>query len=120
MTNATKGKCIKATAIGIDVLVPLMATLSQFPIWVDRSAGATMSGITVLLAILSAVPLFKWVKKHIETPSAWMMWLVLFGVLLAVSAIIDEMVVVAGWGALANAVGAGIFKWGEKVEGTGE
>lgn len=116
MTNDTKGKCLKASAIAIDVLVPLMATLSQFPIWVERSAGATMSGVTVLLAILSAIPLFNWARKHIKTPSAWMMWVILFAVLAAVSAIIDEMLIVAGWGAVANAVGAVIYKYGEKVE----
>ena len=52
MKNVTKGKIIKTVAICIDVVVPLIATITQMPIWVDMSAEATISGLFVIFCYI--------------------------------------------------------------------
>lgn len=117
MKNTTKGKVIKGVAVGIDVLCPLAATLTQFPVWVDKSAEATVSGLFVLFAALSAIPLFRQIKEFVKSPSAPIVWCVLFLLFVSLQSIISEMVIVCFWGMLSNLVGAGIYKLGDYVQG---
>lgn len=116
MQNTTKGKICKISAVVLDVAAPLAATISQFPVWVDRSAGATISGLFVLFAFLSAIPFFKQIKAYFKSPSAWVMWCIIFVVLAALRAIIDEIIVICAIGALANVIGAGVYKLGDKYD----
>lgn len=115
MTNKVKGNILKGTAIVIDVGVPLVATISQFPLWVDTSAEATMSGLFLILAFLSCIPFLKQLKAYFKSPAAWVMWLVLLVLFLALRNIINEMVIVCFFGTIANAVGTFIYKIGKIV-----
>lgn len=116
MKNATKGKVIKGVAVGIDVLGPFIATLTQFPIWVDKSAEATMSGLFLVFAALSVIPFFKQIKAFIKSPSAWAIWVVLFVFFVALQSIISEMLIVCFWGMVANIIGAVIYKVGDYIQ----
>lgn len=115
MKNSTKGAIIKTVAIGIDVGVPLVATLTQFPLWIENSAEATMSGLCLVLLGLSAIPFFKQLKEYFKSPSAWVVWGVIFGVLILMRSIIDQIAVVAFYGFCANCVGAGLYHLGKNV-----
>ena len=55
MQRITKGKICKISALVLDVGAPFAATLSQFPVWIDRSANATISGLFILFAFLSLI-----------------------------------------------------------------
>ena len=116
MKRTTKGKIFNSSALVLDVGAPLAATVSQFPVWVDRSAGATVSGLFVLFALLSAIPFFKQIKAYFKSPSVWVMWCVIFVALIALHAIIDEMLVICAIGALSNVIGAGLYKLGDKYD----
>lgn len=115
MKNKTKGTIIQWTAVGIDVGAPLVATLTQFPAWIERSAGSTVSGLFVVFALLSAVPLFKKGKEILKSPSAVMLWGICLGLLLALRTIVDEMVIVCMVGLIANLIGAPLHKYGEAL-----
>ena len=112
MRRETVGKILKVTALIIDVVGPLGATLTQFPVWIDRSAGATVSGLFVFFALLSAIPFFKQIKAYFKSPSAWVMWTVIFVVFVILNSISDEMIIICGVGMIANIIGAGIHKLG--------
>lgn len=105
-----KRKILKAVALTIDVGAPLIATMTQFPIWVERSAGATMSGVFVFFAILCAIPLTKQFKSFLKSPSAPIMWGIVFFFLAALCAIIREMLIISFVGFSANIIGWGLFK----------
>ena len=105
-----KRKILRASAIGIDVGAPLIATLTQFPLWIERSAGATVSGIFLVFALLSAVPLFKHFGELLKSPSAPIMWGLIFAFLLALHTIIEEMLVISFVGLVSNVIGWGLFK----------
>lgn len=116
MTNRVKGKILKGVALSIDVVAPLMATLSQFPIWVEKSSGATMSGLFILFAIISSIPAIRFFKNNHKTPSSAIIWSVLFFLLFALEKIIEQMLAVCFVGMLANLVGAALYKGGAILE----
>ena len=111
-----KKRLLKGAAVGIDVGAPLIATLTQFPIWIERSAGSTVSGLFVLFALLSAVPLVKYYKRILRNPSSPLMWGLIFAFLYAMMTIIDEMVVVSFVGFIANLIGGGLFFLAKRIK----
>ena len=113
MTRQTKGSLLKYAGLGLDVGAPLVATLTQFPIMIERSAEATVSGLFVMLALLSAIPIIKYFGSKLKTPSVTIMWAIFLAATLALRAIIDEMVIVAAVGAASNALGGVLYKLGE-------
>ena len=116
MKNTTKGKICKITALTVDVAAPLAATISQFPIWVDKSSAATISGLFLVFAFLSAIPFMKQIKAYLKSPSAWSMWCIILVLFVALRNIIDQMLIVCLVGLIANACGAGLHKAGEYIE----
>ncbi len=115
MKNATKGNIIKGCAVAVDVAAPLVATLTQFPLWVEQSSEATMSGLFLIFAFFSCLPFIKQIKAYFKSPSVWVVWLILLALLVALRNIINEMVIVCFFGAIANCVGSVIYKIGNIV-----
>ena len=115
MTRQTKGNLLKCASLGLDVGAPLVATLTQFPAMVERSAGSTVSGLFVMLALLSGIPLLKQFGKMIKTPSMPFVWLIAFALLLCLRSIVDELIIVCAVGALSNSAGAVMYKCGERI-----
>lgn len=115
MKKSTKGAIIKTIALGIDVGVPLAATLSQFPFWIEKSAEATMSGLCLVLLVISAIPFIKQLKAYFKSPSAWVLWGVIFCLLLLLRSIIDQILIVSFAGFVANAIGAVIYNAGKAI-----
>ena len=108
-------RILKASAIAIDVGAPLIATLTQFPIWIERSSEATVSGIFLVFALLSVVPLFRYFKALVKSPSAPLMWGILLAFLYAMRVIIDEMIVISFVGLVSNVLGWVLFRWANNM-----
>lgn len=115
MTRRTKGTLIKYSALGLDVGAPLGATLLQFPAMVERSSTSTVSGLFVMFALLSAIPLIKHFGKSLKTPSVPVVWIICFAGFLALRSIIDEMILICGAGAISNVIGAALYKYGDHL-----
>lgn len=115
MSNATKGKIIKTIALILDVGGPLIATIICFPVWIERSPGATISGIAILGILLSVIPVFNLIRKKAWTPSAWLIWVLLCAFFMILKAIINEMAIVSIVGAASNIIGAFIYMFGDKI-----
>ena len=115
MTNKVKGNFLKTIAVIIDVGAPLAATLTQFPVWVGRSSEATFSGIFILFAFISCLPFIKYIKAFLRSPAIWVVWLVLFVFMFALSNIITEMIVVSFVGLVSNCIGAVLYKIGSLI-----
>ena len=116
MTNAKKGWLLKKLALAIDVGIPMLVTCSQFPIWVDRSSEATVSGLFLLFALISCVPFIRRIKEFLKSPSAPIVWGLLFLFVFAMRAIIDEALIVTFFGTAANLLGALVHKLGCIIE----
>ena len=106
----TRKIVLRALALLISVLPPALAALSYFPLWSSVGADTALSGFTAFLLLLAAVPIFRLIRRMLATPSAWMMWLIIFLLFLALSRVADEMVVVSFVGFVSNGLGAVLFK----------
>lgn len=115
MKNKTKGAIIKGAALALDVGAPLAATLTQFPVWIEKSADATVSGLCLVFIVLSCLPFLKQIKEYFKSPSSWVVFTVLFVMFLLIRNIIDQMLVVTLVGMSANIVGAGIYTIGRHI-----
>lgn len=116
MKNKTKGKIMKWAAVTLCVAAPLGATMSQFPMWINRSAESTMSGLFLLLAAVCCIPFRRAIKEYFKSPSVWGLWIIWTVVAVALRNIIDEMLAVGIVGVLSNVPGAFLYAWGKNVE----
>ena len=110
MKNKTKASIIKWTSTGICVGAPFAATLAQFPVWVEQSAEATMSGLFLIFAFFSCVPFIRQIKEYMKSPAAWVLWMIVLVFAIALRAIIDQMVFIAGIGFAANILGMALYR----------
>lgn len=115
MSNVLKGRLLKALALIFDIVPPFVATLAQFPVWVETSAEATVSGLFIVLAFISCIPLLKHIKAFIKSPSIPILWLIIFILLSALNNIIDQMIVVCFVGLISNTIGTVIYKIGSAI-----
>ncbi len=99
-----------SAGIFCSVLPPVIATLSYFPLWQTRDAETVISGISALLLIFSALPLVRILAAKMRTPSATMLWAILFVLFFSLCRIADEMCVISFAGMLGGAVGSIFFR----------
>ncbi len=71
-----------------------ISVLEFFPLWLE-SGEKRLSAFAVLLLLLSAVPAIRAIRRHLKSPSALLIWLLLFLFVCAFRAIIDELFVIS-------------------------
>ena len=108
----------KALGVIISTLPPLFAVLSYFPIWKERGAEAMLSGLSLFLIMVSVIPLFRTVKSILKSPSAPLIWFIIFIVFFSLSKIADDITVIAFIGFISNLVGALFFSISRKAKGS--
>ena len=105
-----KGAILYAAGIVISTLPVAICTLSYFPLWRERGAGALLSGFTLLLLFICFVPLCKAVRRLLASPAAHTLWFIAFALFFTLSRIADEMTVISFVGFVSNLLGAVAFK----------
>ena len=115
MKNTTKGNILKTIAIVIDVGAPLTATLTQFPVWIDRQEINANSRKMPEKVASEDLSFLNYIKAYFRSPAVWVVWLVLFVFLFAISNIINEMLIVCFVGLIANCIGAILYKIGKTI-----
>ncbi len=90
------------------ILPPCFATLAYFPLWLTEKESS-LSAFALLLLLLSAIPLFKFLRAHIKSYAAWMFWLVLFLALSAFRAIADGLWTISLLALIGSAAGTVCF-----------
>lgn len=97
-------------ALLVSTLPVIICAASYFPIWTDRSGGATLSGLGLIILLLSAVPLYRFIRRHISSVSAPILWFIIFALFFTLEKIAHEMTVIAFVGFISNLIGAVLFK----------
>ena len=98
------------------IIPPIICTVSYFPLWSEAGAEYLVSGGTALLIILSMIPLYKYIKKLLESCASYVLWLLIFLFCFLMSKVIDEITVIAFVGFVGNIVGAALMKVSEMVQ----
>lgn len=102
------------TGIAIAVIPTILAIITYFPIWRSRSAEAVLSGGALLLLAIALIPLYKLFKEYFRSPSAPLVWFIIFLGFLTVRSIADEMVVISFVGFISNLIASFFFKSARK------
>lgn len=71
---------LRVVGVLLSVVPPAVSTLEFFPLWLTDGRSA-LSALSLMLLLLSAIPLFRIVKRHLRSPSPWMLWLLLWAAL---------------------------------------
>lgn len=101
--------------LGFSAIPPAAATLYYFPIW-QRSGGLYLiSGMTLLLLLFSALPIMKFMRKWLKSPSVILIWAVVYLLFFSLSRIGEQVTVIAFYGLVGNIVGAFLFKLSKKM-----
>lgn len=108
--NPSKRLLFNALGLAISVIPVTVSVFSYFPLWIERGDTSILSGISLILIGLAAVPLYKYFKQILRSPSAPVMWLIAFILFLSLSRIADEMTVISFVGLISNLIGSLIFK----------
>lgn len=97
------------------ILPPVICTASYFPIW--KESGQVISGGVLLLLLIAAYPLYKFIKRSLESPAAYTVWLILFILFSLLSRIAVQMTVISFVGFIGNALGAVCFYIAKRMGG---
>ena len=116
MTNLTRGKIVNASSTVLCVATPIVAASTQFPIWVQQSDEATISGLALIVLFIACIPFYKYIKNYMKSPSAAVVWTALAVVLTLMQQIISQMLIVTYVAAGANIVGTGMYKIGDYLK----
>ena len=119
-SNKQTVKSIFLRVIGLVLcVIPVtVSILCYFPAWRAEGGEVLLSGTTLLLLCMAAVPLYKLIAEKLRSPAAYTLWLIAFILFFLLSNIAQEMVVISFTGFIGNLLGAIAFKLaGGKNEG---
>ena len=122
MTGSKNNYTIKSIFLRVIGLVlcviPVsVAVLSYFPAWRAEGGEVLLSGATLLLLCMAAVPLYKLISAKLRSPAAYTLWLIAFILFFLLSNIAEEMVVISFTGFVGNLLGAIAFRLaGDKTD----
>lgn len=109
MNNKLKYNGLTALGALLCIAPPSVATLCYFPLWVEKSSSATISGLSLILILISIIPLFRIIKEHIASPSITLIWVIVGVFCITFKAIINQILVISFVGALSSIAGTIVF-----------
>lgn len=111
MTHRVKYIILNIVAMAISVVPPVAATLMQFPVWIETSSEATLSGTVCFIIFICCIPFYKQIINYMKSPSVPVVWILIAAAMYIFKEIADQLFIVACVGAVANLIGMIFFKW---------
>ena len=115
-TNPLRQTLLRAIGICFSVIPPAVCTLLYFPIFAESSPDKLLSLGTLLLLIIAFLLLTRILSAKLKSPSATLIWLIIFLLFYTLSKISDEMIVISFFGFIGNLVGSVFFRLGKRVK----
>lgn len=106
-------KILHLTGLLFCTLPPVVATASYFPLWREAGGAQVISGGALLFIILSSIPMYKYIRKLLESAATYVLWLLIFLFCFLLSKVITELTVIALVGFISNVIGAVLMKISE-------
>ena len=98
----------------ISTLPTVICVLSYFPLWCERGSDYVLSGVALLLLLISLIPLIRIINGKLKSPAAYMVWLIIFILFFSLSKISEQMTVISFVGFVTNLIGSVLFKLAKK------
>ena len=92
------------------IVPPAVCTALYFPLWREAGGGRSVSGLCAFFLVLSAMPLYKALRRYFLSAASYTVWIIVFIFCFLFSRIADEATVISFVGAVGNIVGALCFK----------
>lgn len=109
-------RLLRIIALAVCIIPPVNVTIGYIPLWlstengIEGFTGMIIPGFAVIVFLFCAIPLFKYIFSKLKTPSAWLIWSVMWGLSELIAKIINEMRVITFVGAICNIVGLILWK----------
>ena len=101
---------LRVIGLVLCVIPVSVSILCYFPAWRAAGGEVLLSGATLLLLCMAAIPLYKLISAKLRSPAAYTLWLIAFILFFLLSNIAHEMVVISFTGFIGNLLGAIAFK----------
>ena len=112
--NSRRKFFFKLLGLFFSIVPVLLSVLLYFPVWKTEGSVKLISGGVLLLILLSILPLYRYIKSIMKSPSVYTLWFISFLLFFSLSKIAEEMTVISFVGFLSNLIGALFFKLGER------
>jgi hypothetical protein len=96
--------------LALSILPPAISTLLYFPVWRQAGGVYLLSGMALLLLLVSVIPFMRFIKEWLKSPSAIFIWTVIYILFFALSKIAEQVTVIAFFGLVGNILGAIFFR----------
>ena len=73
-----------------------------------------VSGVTLILLFICALPLKRYISAFLKSPSAWVLWLSVYVILSLLSTVIDDVISISLVAFPSNLIGSLFFKIAKK------
>lgn len=109
-------RLLRIIALAVCIIPPVKVTIGYIPLWlstetgIEGFTGMIIPGFAVIVFLFCAIPLFKYIFSKLKTPSAWLIWSVMWVLSELIAKIINEMRVITFVGAICNIVGLILWK----------
>lgn len=114
MQKTWQVRLLKLLGLLLCILPPAITALTYFPLWIGEKDSA-VSIMALLVLTLCAVPFWRVLRDALRSPSAWMMWLVLFLALSLLESLCTGLRVVALIGFPTSLLGAICFHFAKRI-----
>ena len=114
MKVKTKAALLWFFGMAVCTVPAVLATLEHFPIWVAEGGETIVSGLSVIMLVLCALPFKRQIAAYLQSPSAWVVWLCIFIFSSLLGKIICDIASISFVAFVSNFLGAFIFKWRSK------
>lgn len=108
-----KGLILRIIGILFCVVPPVIATLEYFPLFKEQPETG-VSALSAVFLALCAIPAWKYIKKALKSPSAWLLWLVILVFSVCFEPIVYQMKIISAISVVSSVIGAIFFRWAKK------
>ncbi len=116
MKPRAKRNALRAAALLFGTAPPTAAIFSYFPLWRERGSVALVSGFSLLLLLVAALPLLRTLREKFKSPSAPLVWLSIFAFFFIARQIANEVTVIAFVGFVGNCISAGLYALAKRYD----
>ena len=110
MSKKLKWIGLNILAMSFCIVPPAATTVYFFPIWIDIGMNAKVSGLSVLILIICALPFWRVLRENFKNPSVKTLWFIGLLAFWLIRPIVDEMIIICAVGLISNIIGSLVFK----------
>lgn len=115
MKKWSKSALLTVLGMVLCTVPAMVGVLQYFPLWMD-SKEKSICFFTVVLLLISCIPLWKYLREMLKSPSAWQLYLIIGGLFYVIDSIAGDVAKIFLFATPFSVVGAFLFRLAKKVK----